>query len=146
VIPSGSITTDLIVGFPSETDRDFERTCDIMKEVGFDSAYTFKYSPRTGTKASGLADNVAAKTKAERLDAIMRIQCGISETRNKMLLSETVEVLVEDVNKKDVTQLSGKTRTNKQVLFKADKSLVGGLVNVEVESVTAYSLRGRISR
>jgi len=144
ILPSGSITTDVIVGFPSETDSDFKRTCDIMKDIGFDSAYTFKYSLRLKTASSKLTDDVSAKTKAERLDIIMKIQRGISEGRNMKLVSKSVEALVEDVNKKDVTLMSGRTRTNKQVIFKGDKSLVGTLVDVEVQSVTPYSLKGRM--
>ena len=115
-----------------------------MKDIGFDSAYTFKYSLRLKTASSKLTDDVSAKTKAERLDIIMKIQRGISEGRNMKLVSKSVEALVEDVNKKDVTLMSGRTRTNKQVIFKGDKSLVGTLVDVEVQSVTPYSLKGRM--
>jgi len=144
ILPSGSITTDVIVGFPSETDRDFNGTCDIMKSIGFDSAYTFKYSPRPGTGAFKLDDDVSAEMKARRLDTLMRAQRGISESRNKSLLSKTVEVLVEDAGDARESRLGGRTRTNKPVVFKGDNSLVGRLVNVEVESVTPYSLKGRI--
>ncbi len=146
ILPHGSITTDVIVGFPSETDSDFKRTCDIMKAIGFDSAYTFKYSPRSNTKASKLVDDVSAATKARRLDIIMKIQRVISERRNAAIVHSTVEVLAEDVSRKDYAQLSGRTTTNKPVVFKGDKCLVGRIVNVKVESATPYSLKGRIVR
>ena len=144
IVPGGSLTTDIIVGFPSETDSDFKKTCVIMKDIGFDSAYTFKYSPRERTKASELADDVPDGVKASRLMTLGGLQCGISEERNRYLTDKVVEVLVEGVSKKDGAILTGRTGTNKPAVFKGNRSLVGKLVEVEIESVTAYALRGRI--
>lgn len=145
IVP-GSITTDIIVGFPSETESDFRKTCDIMKDVAFDSAFTFKYSPRPSTKSAKLKDDVSDESKAGRLAAIMDLQRGISEEKNKYFENKVVEVLVDGPGKKDEVTLSGRTRTNKPVIFKGIKSLVGKLVNVEVESVTPYALKGRMVR
>ncbi|MBU1808523.1 MAG: tRNA (N6-isopentenyl adenosine(37)-C2)-methylthiotransferase MiaB [Candidatus Omnitrophica bacterium] len=146
IVPGGSLTTDIIAGFPSETDSDFKKTCVIMKDVGFDSSYTFKYSPRERTKASELADDVPDDVKASRLKSLSELQCGISEERNRRLTDKVVEVLVEGVSKKDGEILTGRTGTNKPAVFKGSRSLVGRSVDVEIESVTAYALRGRIVR
>lgn len=143
IVPGGSITTDVIVGFPTESAADFKKTCDMLKNVGFDSAYTFKYSPRSETKASALADDVTAEEKVSRLEFVSRLQCGISEERNRHLVDKTVEVLVEGANKKEKALLSGRTRTNKPVVFKGGPSLIGRIVSVEIESVTPYALKGR---
>ena len=145
IVPGGSITTDIIVGFPSESPGDFRKTCGVMKDIGFDSAYTFKYSPRVGTKSSELADDVRSEVKASRLEFISRLQRGISEERNRCFVDKTVEVLVEGANKKDGAFLSGRTRTNKPAVFKGSGSLAGKLVDVEIESVTPYALKGRIA-
>lgn len=144
IVPGGSITTDIIVGFPSETESDFRKTCDMMKDVDFDSAYTFKYSPRPGTRSAELKDDVPAEVKAGRLASAMDLQCGISEKRNEYFAGKVVEVLVDGVNKKDEAVLSGRTRTNRPAFFKGRRSLVGKLVDVEVETVTPYALRGRM--
>lgn len=145
MVPGGSITTDVIVGFPSESSGDFKKTCDILKEINFDSAYTFKYSPRAGTKSSKLPDDVPPEVKASRLEFISRLQCGISGERNRYLVDKTVEVLIEGTNKKDKAFLIGRTRTNKPAVFKGSVSLTGKLAEIEVESVTPYALRGRIA-
>ena len=144
IVPGGSISTDVIVGFPSESDSDFQKTCDMIKAVGFDSAYTFKYSPRPPAKSTAMEDDVSAETKAKRLAAISALQSIISAERNVPLVKKTVEVLVEGVGKKDDTMLSGRTRTNKVAVFKGKKSLIGKMVNVEIDSVTSYVLKGRL--
>ncbi len=144
IVPGGSLTTDIIVGFPSETDSDFKRTCVIMKDVGFDSAYTFKYSPRGKTKASELTDDVPDDVKVSRLKSVSGLQCGISEERNRYLTDKVVEVLAEGVSKKSGDILTGRTGTNKPAVFKGSRSLVGRLVDVEIESVTPYALKGRM--
>ena len=145
IVPGGSLTTDIIIGFPSETDNDFKKTCRIMKDVGFDSSYTFKYSPREKTKASKLADDVSDDVKASRLKSLSELQSGISEERNRYLTDKVVEVLVEGTSKKDEAILTGRTGTNKPAVFKGSRSLVGKIVDVEIESVTPYALLGRIA-
>jgi len=144
ILPLGSITTDIIVGFPSETESDFKKTLKVMRDAGFDSAYTFKYSPRPDTKSSELSDDVSAEEKVSRLESVISLQRGISEARNMRFRNGTVEVLVEVVNKKDWAFLSGRTRENTPVVFKGKRSLIGKLVDVKVESITPYALRGRM--
>lgn len=144
IVPGGSVTTDVIAGFPTETDSDFDKTCSIMKDIGFDSAYTFKYSPRENTKAYKLSDDVPDGVKAARLKMFNDIQSDVSELRNKAVLDATVEVLVDGQSPKDELILSGRTRANKLAVFNGKRSLIGKFVNVQVESVTPYALKGRI--
>jgi tRNA-2-methylthio-N6-dimethylallyladenosine synthase len=142
LLPEGSITTDIIVGFPSETEKDFKKTCAVMDAVGFDNAFTFQYSPRPSAKASKLKDDVPKEEKVRRLQAIVELQCRSSEKHNRSLVGKTVEVLVDGVNRKDRTQLSGRTRTNRTAVFKGKPDLVGRLVNIKVRSATPYALIG----
>lgn len=145
IVSGGSITTDVIVGFPSETEEDFKATCDLMRQIEFDSAYTFKYSPRPPAKSTELKDDVPEKVKENRLAYISNLQTGISEMKNEPMVGMTVEVLVEGVGKKDDAMLSAKTRANKAVVFKGDKALVGKIVNVEIDTITPYALKGRLT-
>lgn len=144
IVPHGSITTDIIVGFPSETDADHKKTCDVMEKVGFDSSYTFKYSPRPPAKSAALKDNVLSKIKEERLASVMNIQRVISKRIHDNLVGTVVEVLVEGPSKKDENKLCGKTRTVKNTVFKGPLSLVGKVVRVAIESVSPYALKGRL--
>ena len=116
-----------------------------MKDTGFDSAYTFKYSPRPPARSCSLKDNVSEVTKEKRLKTIMDLQCKISEERNRVLLGSTVEVLVEGRGNKDPRKLSGRTRTNKVAIFDGRPDLIGKLVNVKIESVAPYALKGRVA-
>lgn len=143
-VPGGSITTDIIVGFPSETGRDFKKTADLMKKVGFDSAFTFKYSARPPARSSGLKDDVADEEKGKRLNALMDLQAKISEKCNIPMRGEIVRILVDGRNKKEPSMLSGRTRANKIAIFRGDKRLIGRFVNVKIESITPYALKGRI--
>lgn len=116
-IPRASITTDLIVGFPGETEADFAATMDLVERVRFDNAYTFIYSPRAGTKAAGFPDQVEAGVKKERFARLVQRQNRISWEINQELLGREVEVLVEGPSKTDPEVWSGRTRTNKIVVF-----------------------------
>jgi tRNA-2-methylthio-N6-dimethylallyladenosine synthase len=142
-VPGGSITTDLVVGFPSETESDFKKTFRLMKDVGFDSAYTFKYSPRPPAKAAKLRDGVPFELKTRRLMDIVGMQCNVSQVRNQAEVGKVVEVLVDGFSKKDPAVLSGRTRTHKTTVFKGPKNLMGKFVNVKVMSATPYALKGR---
>jgi len=144
ILPAGAITTDIIVGFPSETAKDFKDTMDLVEKIKFDSAYTFKYSPRPPAKSARLKDNVANGTKSERLTALMEAQARISEERNAVLLGKVCEVLVDGYNSKDPSRLIGRTRTNKVIVFTGNKTLIGKIVNVRIESVAPYALKGKI--
>ena len=146
LVPAGSITTDIIVGFPSETEGDFRKTRALMDEVSFDSAFTFKYSPRPPAKAARLRDDVTDKDKAKRFESIVDMQCKASLMRNEALVGKTVEVLVDGNSKKDPKILSGRTRTGKTAVFAGDNNLIGKIAQVSVDTVTPYALRGKITR
>ena len=143
-VPEGSVTTDIIVGFPSETRNDFDKTVKIMESIGFDGAYMFKYSPRPPAKSAGLKDDVSQKEKEARLDTLINFQCGISLKKNELLTGKTFDVLVDGQSRKDPSIYTGRTGTNKVAVFKGSKDLVGKIVNVKIESVTPHALRGRV--
>lgn len=145
IIPEGSITTDVIVGFPMETDKDFKDTVNLMKEVAFDGAFTFKYSPRPPAKACELKDSVSADVKQERLEVLMVLQREISRKRNEVLCGKIMEILVDGPSERQPELLSGRTRTNKNTIFEGPKKLVGKLVQVKIETVKPHTLIGRIA-
>ncbi|MCX5665518.1 MAG: tRNA (N6-isopentenyl adenosine(37)-C2)-methylthiotransferase MiaB, partial [Candidatus Omnitrophica bacterium] len=143
-LPGGSITTDIIVGFPSETKKDFEKTVKIMKDIDFDGAYMFKYSPRPPAKSSKLKDDVSQRVKEERLETLINLQCQISLNKNELLTGKTFDVLVDGQNKKDPSKFTGRTGTNKVAVFDGSKDMIGRIVSVKIESVTPHALRGRV--
>jgi tRNA-2-methylthio-N6-dimethylallyladenosine synthase len=143
-VPDIAITTDLIVGFPGETARDFQATLRLMKEADFDAAYTFKYSSRPGTAAAEMDDDVPAEVKKERLEELSNLQEKITGRKNAALVGKTVEVLAEGQDKKNPHLLSGLTRTSKVVKFKGDKKLIGELVKVKITTSMVWSLEGEL--
>jgi len=145
IVPDGAITTDFIVGFPSETKRDFDDTVDIMKKIRFDGAFAFKYSPRPPAKSVRLKDNVPKEEKEERLKTLLDLQGKISLEMNLPLEGRILDILVDGINKKDPLALTGRTRTNKVTVFKGNKRLIGKLVNVKIEQAAPYVLKGRIA-
>jgi tRNA-2-methylthio-N6-dimethylallyladenosine synthase len=138
-----AVSSDIIVGFPREKDEDFKETLKIVKKIGFDSLFMFKYSVRENTAASVLEDNVPEEEKAERLDRLIKIQNKISKEINKILIGKSVEVLPEKVNEKNKDELIGRTEQNKSVVFKGDKKLIGKIVKVKVEKATQATLIGK---
>ena len=117
IIPGLALTTDIIVGFPGETAEDFEQTLSLVEEVRFDSAFTFKYSPRPGTAAATMPDQVPADVVSARFDRLAAAQQKISLERNQAHVGQVLEVLVEGRSKKDPGKMTGRTRTNKLVHF-----------------------------
>ena len=142
-IPGASITTDLIVGFPGETEEDFEETLKVVEEVRFDSAFTFAYSPREGTPAASFKEQVPTETKKARLNELIRRQQKISLDHNKKMEGGKVEILVEGPSKKDSEQYMGRTRTNKPVVF-AGPAQTGSLVSVEITGANAHTLFAKL--
>ena len=143
-MPGMSITTDLLVGFPGETEEDYRATCDLMARVRFDSAFTFRYSPREGTYAyKKLADDVSEEDKGRRLSEVIDLQESISREINASLLGAEVEVLVEGRSRKRAGQLYGRTETFKTAVFPDKGSPVGSMVMVKVEGATSHTLLGR---
>ncbi len=142
-IPNLSISTDVIVGFCGETEQDFMETYDLMAEIRYDSAFMFKYSSRDGTLAhKTLDDDVSDAEKGRRLKEIIELQEGISREINQELIGETVAVLVEGESRRNPDQFQGKTEGFKTTVFPKERSEIGGLVRVQVESVTAHTLIG----
>jgi tRNA-2-methylthio-N6-dimethylallyladenosine synthase len=144
-VPGGSITTDVIVGFPSETEKDFKDTFNLMKEVIFDSAFTFKYSPRPPAKSARLEDDVPVEKKNTRLKALLDFQCGSSRQRNEPFCGRIVEVMVDGCNDERSGELTGRTRTNKVVLFKRDRASIGSLIDVRIELIKPHTLLGTVA-
>ena len=143
ILPGASLTTDIMAGFPTETERDFKETLKVIGDVSFDSAFTFIYSPRPPAKSARLKDNVKDEVKEKRLKTLIGLQCKIAGERNGSLIGRTLEILVDGYAAKDPGKLTGRTRTNKSTVFNGGKELIGKLVNVKVESVTPYVLKGR---
>jgi len=142
-IPKISVTTDLMVGFPGETEEDFQDTLNLVKDVEFDGAFTFKYSPRPETGAAKWKDDVPLKTKKERLAKLNEICEKMALEKNRRLLGRVEEVLVERFAPRE-KKLVGRTRTNKTVFFSGDKNFIGKLVPVEIEEAYTWSLFGRV--
>ena len=143
-IPDISMSTDIIVGFPGETEEDFAETLDVVSKARFDMAYTFLYSKRTGTPAAKNPDQVPEDTKKERFDRLLELQNSISREINDELLGKEVEVLVEGLSKSSKTTYTGRTRGNKIVNLKGREDLVGKLVKVKIETVQTWSLLGKL--
>lgn len=145
-IPNASITTDLIVGFPGETDELFQETLQFIQSIRFDAAYTFLYSKRSGTPAATMPDQIPLATKKERLQQLMKIQNDISLDINKTLEGKTVEVLVEGTSKNDANILMGRTRTNKIVLWKeSGNETIGQLVPIHITTGQTWLLKGEFA-
>lgn len=144
IVPGGSMTTDIIVGFPTEKEKDFRATVALMKKVGFDGSYQFKYSARPPAKAANLPDDIPERVKEERLATTLALQSELSLERNLPLAGKAVEVLVDGASDKTGGMLAGRTGTNKTVIFGGPATLTGKTVLVKVRSVTAFSLRGEI--
>lgn len=142
-IPGVSLTTDIIVGFPGETEEQFQDTLSLVREVEFDAAYTFIYSPREGTPAAVYPDETSMEEKKERLYRLNELQGQISRRKNEALRGQRVEVLVEGASKTNAQVLSGRTRTNKVVNFEGPAHLVGQLVEVEITEPQTWSLNGQ---
>ena len=142
-IPNISITTDIIVGFPGETEEDFQDTLDIVNYCKYDSAFTFIYSPRENTPASKLEDNVTLEEKEQRLYRLNELINKYSKEANTRILNKVENVLVEGESTKE-GNLFGYTETNKLVNFPGDKSLIGKILKVKIIDAKSFSLDGEI--
>ncbi|MDI9475900.1 MAG: tRNA (N6-isopentenyl adenosine(37)-C2)-methylthiotransferase MiaB [Natronincolaceae bacterium] len=144
-IPDIRLTTDIIVGFPGETEGDFQDTLDIVEEVRYDSAFTFLYSVRQGTPAAKMKNQIDRETKQNRFDRLLKSVNKISADINRGYLNRVVEVLVEGPSKTDPDRLTGRTRGNKLVNFDGTEDLIGQLVQVQITEAKTFSLKGRIA-
>lgn len=142
LVPDVALGTDIIVGFPTETDAEFEETYQRLKELEFSVAFLFAYSPRKGTPAMRWKDDIPEEVKEQRLQKLLQLQDEIYAKQRQQYLGTTVEVLVERRNQKDDTLLKGRTRCWKNVLFKGSDELVGTLQQVQVHSYSHQTLLG----
>jgi len=142
-IPEASITSDIIVGFPTETEEDFEKTLDMVREVEFDSAFMFRYSVREGTKAALLEDDVPEEEKLKRLHVLIDLQKDISLKKNQRLVGKTFEVLVDDRSRRNPGKWKGKTEGNKTVVLEGDDDILGEIVPVTINEADGFTLFGK---
>lgn len=141
--PDIGITTDVIAGFPGETENDFEKTMLLFEKVRYDAAFTFIYSPRSGTAASVMRDDVPRHIKAERLNRLINLQMRITKEINDSFTGKTEDVLVESVSPRSPEEVTGRTGNFHNVVFKGEKDLVGRIVPIEILSSSGWALRGR---
>jgi tRNA-2-methylthio-N6-dimethylallyladenosine synthase len=144
LIPGVAITSDLIVGFPGETEEDFQETLDMVEKVRFDAAFTFLFSIRAGTRAATLPDQVDLAVKKERLLRLNQLQYGIAAELNRELEGTVENVLVEGFSKTNPHKLTARTRTNRIVIFSGSPDLIAKLVNVRITKGKTFSLFGEV--
>ncbi len=143
-IPDVAITSDFIVGFPGETENDYAQTLAMINKIRFDAAFIFMYSPRSGTKAFALADQLTKEEKKQRIAKLIDLQYGIAAELNEKLEGSVQEVLVEGLSKTDQSRLTARTRSNRIVNFAGSIDLIGELVNVRIVSSNTFSLIGEL--
>jgi tRNA-2-methylthio-N6-dimethylallyladenosine synthase len=140
-IPDLALTTDIIVGFPGETEDDFRETIEVVEEVGFDGAFTFVYSPRAGTDAATMPDQVPDEVKRDRIERLVDVVQRVAAERNSARVGRVEEVLVEGPSRTDASFLRGRTRRNTTVNFTGDAA-PGDLIDVRIERATSTTLGG----
>ncbi len=143
-MPEIAITTDVIAGFPGETEEQFQHTYDLMEKIRFDYAFTFKYSPRSGTKAAEFKDQVPEEIRLKRLQKLIKLQEGITLQKYREQIGKVKEIYVEKVSKKSDLEVSGKSRDFKITVFPGDKKLIGQFVKVKITDATGWTLRGEM--
>ena len=144
VVPDMYFSTDIIVGFPGETDQDFELTRNLFEEIGFEMAFIFKYSTRTGTPAAILEDQIPKEVKEERNQILLSILEKASLKRNQNLIGTTQEILVEGPARKGVNMFVGRNRGFRKVVFSGSERLIGELVPVKIEEASVTTVRGSL--
>ena len=143
-IPDISLSTDIIVGFPNETEEEFQDTLDVVKKVEFDQIYMFIYSKRNGTVAAKMEDKVSYEEKVERLERLKKLYEEILPKLNEKMVGKEYKLLVEGKSKTNDELYTGRTSQNKVVIFQADESLIGKVVNVKIDSQHLWYLKGEI--
>ena len=142
--PNLPISTDIIVGFPGETDEDFAATLELVKWVGFDQSFSFIYSPRPGTPAAELEDNIAMSVKKERLYQLQELIEASAQSISQRCLGQTLPVLVEGPSKRNANEYMGRTEHNRVVNFQANANHCGQIINVAITDIRRHTLRGRV--
>ena len=144
-VPGIALSTDLIVGFPGETEEDFAQTVEMVERVGYDNAFVFRYSPRPGTPAAAMPDQIEPAVTASRNTRLLEVATRVGAARSRRLAGRTLEVLVDGHAKKNETELTGRTRCNRVVNFAAAAGVsVGDVIDVHVTEVLPHSLRGML--
>ena len=143
-VPEGSLSTDFIVGFPGETDKDFKETLAFVEKGLFDSAFIFSYSPRPGTPALKLNDDVPEEEKQARLKALLEAQRAVALKKNQVLIGSTQEVLFESRTKRDENRFVGRTRTFKRVVVTSSEDLCGLARPVRIAAAADETLLGEL--
>ena len=138
------MSTDIIVGFPGETNTEFEKTLYVMNEVKFDSAFTFKYSPRSGTKAHEYSDQLSEIDKQARLQKVIELQKKHTIIRNKDMIGNIERVLVEKNSKRSTNQWAGRTDSNKWVIFDKENENIKDIVDILITDAKGISLHGHL--
>ena len=145
-IPDLALGTDIIVGFPGETEEDFRETLEVVEEVGFDSAFTFVYSPRQGTEAAAMPDQVPEDVKRDRIERLVELVQRVASVRNAARVGLVEQVLVEGSSRTDPSLLRGRSRRNTTVNFEGGEAEPGDLVDVRIERATSTTLAGVAAR
>ena len=143
-IPGVALSTDVIVGFPGETDEDFEETLDVLRRVEFDQVFMFIYSRRIGTSAAEMEDTSSYEDKHRNFEKLVELQNGISKKLNDEYMDKIVEVLAEGSSKNDPSKYTGRTRTGKVVNFTGTDGIIGKLVNVKINEIHSWFLNGQM--
>ena len=143
-MPDIAISTDIIVGFPGETEEDFEDTLSIVREARYDMMYSFIYSKRSGTPAAEMKDQIPPEVTGARFPRLLEVQNEISLERNLVWENKTLRVLVDGRSKNNPDKFSGRTDGNKIVLFDADDSYIGKFVNIKITKAQTFALIGEI--
>ncbi len=143
-LPNVSITTDLMVGFPGETDEDVEELLDLMRKVQFESAFMYYFNPREGTPAAVMTNQISMDEKKKRLQKVIDLQLEITQTEMQKHVGATEKILVEKLSRDDESEVLGKTYRDERVAFKADKSLIGTFVTVHLDSLNGNTFKGTL--
>ncbi len=145
-VPDVTLSTDIIVGFPGETETDFAQTLDVVERVGYDNVFIFRYSPRPGTPAAAMAEQIPLDVKAERNSRLLEVAGRIAAARSRRLLGRTVDVLVDGRSRKNPAELQGRTRCNRVVNLEAHEAVsVGDVLPARITEVLPHSLRGTVA-
>ena len=142
--PDISLSSDFIIGFPGETDTDFAATMKLIDDIGYDTSFSFIYSPRPGTPAAAIPDNISMETKKERLKILQERILSQANQISRKLVGTKQEVLVEGLSRKNKEEIQGRTENNRVVNFKGEESTVGQFVTVEITEALPNSLRGKV--
>ena len=143
-LPNCGLSTDIIVGFPGETEAEFQETLKVMSAIKFDSAFTFKYSLRTGTKAAEYSDHISETEKQTRLEEVIKLQKHHTLLRNKAIIGQVEKVLVEKVSKRSASHWAGRTDSNKWVIFPKQDTQIKDIVPVLITDAKGISLQGQL--